>query len=92
MRYISNAKVIKALKLLSKMNFSKNYDLIKIYNNSKEFKSNHKNQNFSSLLNIWDTSFMLEKIQDINFDLIVYVITKSNFNNFYTLYISSKQT
>lgn len=92
MRYISNAKVIKALKLLNKINLSKHYDLIKIYNNSKKFKSDHKNQNFSSLLNTWDTSFMLEKIQDINFDLIVYAIIKSNFNNFCTLCISSKQT
>lgn len=92
MRNTSNARVIKALKLLNMINFSKNYELTKIYNNSKKFKSDHNNQNLSSLPNTQDTSFMREKIQGINFDLIAYAITKSDFDNLYIPCISSKQT
>ena len=63
------------------MDFNKNYNSIKIYNNSKKPKFDQKTKRYN---------ISLKYILDINF--AVDTKTKSNFDNFYNLYISSKQT
>lgn len=45
MRQAKNAKIIRALKLLDKINLIKDYNLTKIYSNFEKFKSNHDNHN-----------------------------------------------
>lgn len=51
MRHISNVKVIKILKLLDKMDFSKDYDYTQIYNNSKKSESDYDNHHLSLISN-----------------------------------------
>lgn len=58
MNHTSNTRIIRASKLLDRMNFSKDYDFTKIYDNSKKFESNQDDKNYiSSIVNAQDTSF-----------------------------------
>lgn len=63
------------------MDFKKKYDFIKIYNNSKESKTDHNSKCYYTLL---------ENILDIN--LIIHALIENNFDKSCILCISNKQT
>lgn len=94
--YASNAKVTKALKLLTKIeNFNTKYNLTKVYSNFEKFKLEAKKLlslsphilKVSSLVGILLAQFYASLLK-----VLVYTIIDNNFDSFCLSFVASKQT